>query len=990
MSVLSIKNGIILGLSSLLFSSIVLADVPVGRLVGTVDVSQNGQANYSIDLKIPAGTAGVAPSLSLQYSSSPTRGLLGVGWSLGGISSITRCPKQKILDNNFNDAMSFNSEDKLCLDGQRLIGGNLDTATSYRTEILGFRKIDATLDSSLKQPKSIVVTTKDGSKMTYGASDDNYLVEVQGTTGNTRVILVWLLKTVEDINGNTISYHYSRELDTGSFVPLDITYTANTTVTPQLTASHKIVFEYVAGTDVPYSYINGGLSRNNKLLKNIKISTANTAGGFDEVRRYELGYRNDGAATPSPKPSLLTKRPLLSSITQCDKNTCLKPTTFSWLDNKLNFAKNYTGPAWSDADGWGNEKYYSTINMIDINGDGKTDICARLSTGIECYLSEGTGFSSTKITGPAWTDAASWDSEKYFSTIQFADINGDGKNDICARGVTGIECYLSTSTSTSTSFSLTKISGPAWSDTAGWGDATKKYYLNIRWTDLDQDGRADVCGIGPQGLACFYTKVSNTGSISFASALTETSWTSVDSNKIYPVLFMMDADHNQKTDVCARLLTVESGATKGKLSCLVQKTTGASLVYWESLSSTDDVNWQGTYLVDVNGDGFIDRCSVESSMVWCFKNKSINNDISKELTLEPIVKSTDLQDETIPIETRIKGLIDSLNIKNSVGFLKIGNSANFTGEENSYQGTVQFVDLNQDGLLDMCMRQPDGYRCRLQERQLASKMVRTIGEYVAKCLGETIAETDKNVCLLFGEMANASPDGFLDVFYTRIDIPTWSDTNSWSQEKYYRTIQLADINGDGYLELCGRESIGIRCYGTDNNLADKVSTITDGFGQQIIFNYKPLTDSAIYSKETATHPNIALQPAMQVVSSLKTSDGLGGFHQTDYKYGGLIANVDRGSQGFAWRESRNVQTQQLNYIHFKQVFPFTGSVDKTESRWCDSADTVSSSCTLLQRTLTTWNSINGVLSGSYQGILPYIESVSEEHWDKATTPPVTP
>ena len=965
-------------------SPTVLAETNVGRLSGMAGVTDNGQASYQIPIKLPASTAGMSPSLSLTYGSHSTRGLLGVGWSLSGLSTITRCPKNKVLDGNFNDALVFNAEDKLCLDGQRLIGGNLDVATTYRTEIVGFKKIDAVVNTNLKQPTTLVVTSKDGTKMVYGANDDNYLVEVQGTTGNDRIILTWLLKTVEDINGNTINYTYQRDLNTGSFVPLAINYSTNTTVSPIINATHQVIFDYIENTDVPYSYIKGGLSRNNKLLSKITVNSVNTSGGFEEIRRYQLAYRTNGTAL---KTSALTKRPLLDSVTQCDKNVCLKPTVFTWLDNKLNFAKIYEGPTLSDAAGWGEERYYSTIQYPDINGDGKSDICARSSVGVACNLSTGAGFGSS-ISGPSWSDSSGWGEERYYSTIQYPDINGDGKSDICARNSVGVTCSLSTGAGFGTN-----IAGPSWSDTAGWGDTTKKHYLNIRWSDLDQDGRADVCGIGPQGLACFYTKVSNAGVISFESALTESSWVSVDTNKIYPVLFMMDADHNQKTDVCARLLTVESGATKGKLSCLIQKTTGSSIINWESLATNTEMNWQDTYLVDVNGDGFIDRCSVNAGMVWCFKNKSTTNDITKglSLVLVPITNSATLQDESISIKTRIKYLIDSLDIKNSVGFLKSDNSGpTYVSDVNSYKGTVQFVDLNQDGLLDMCMRQPDGYRCRLQERQLGSKMVRTISEYVSKCLGSTIAEDD--VCILFNEMANASPDGFLDVFYSRLDIPAWADnatdsSKNWGQEKYYRTIQLADINGDGYLEACGRESTGIRCYGTDNTLSDKISTITDGFDQQVIFSYKPLTDNSIYTKATSTvYPNMSLQPAISVVSSLKTSNGLGGFFQTDYTYGELIAHATRGLQGFAWKEARQVHNQQISYSHFKQEFPFTGLVDSTVQKWCSSPTQLSKDCTLLGRKNTTWKSIDKALPGSYEGILPYIENVTEEVWDIATNP----
>jgi hypothetical protein len=54
-------------------------------------VDESGAATYSIPLYAVPGTAGVAPQLSLSYSSQGGYGALGKGWSIGGMSSITRC-----------------------------------------------------------------------------------------------------------------------------------------------------------------------------------------------------------------------------------------------------------------------------------------------------------------------------------------------------------------------------------------------------------------------------------------------------------------------------------------------------------------------------------------------------------------------------------------------------------------------------------------------------------------------------------------------------------------------------------------------------------------------------------------------------------------------------------------------------------------------------------------------------------------------------------
>ena len=63
----------------------------IGTTVGDFRVDESGSATYEIPILVAAGTAGVAPRISLKYSSSAENGIAGVGWSIVGLSSISRC-----------------------------------------------------------------------------------------------------------------------------------------------------------------------------------------------------------------------------------------------------------------------------------------------------------------------------------------------------------------------------------------------------------------------------------------------------------------------------------------------------------------------------------------------------------------------------------------------------------------------------------------------------------------------------------------------------------------------------------------------------------------------------------------------------------------------------------------------------------------------------------------------------------------------------------
>jgi hypothetical protein len=130
------------------------AEAGIGRTPGFASVSPDGQALYTIPLTLPPGTNGMTPVLSLDYSHRNRGGLLGVGWSIGGLSQITRCAKNHAQD-GVADPPALNIFDRYCLDGQRLVAvaGGLGTAAAeYRSEIESFARIRAFAGSSAFGP----------------------------------------------------------------------------------------------------------------------------------------------------------------------------------------------------------------------------------------------------------------------------------------------------------------------------------------------------------------------------------------------------------------------------------------------------------------------------------------------------------------------------------------------------------------------------------------------------------------------------------------------------------------------------------------------------------------------------------------------------------------------------------------------------------------------------------------------------------------------
>src|SRR5262249_20689731 len=234
MSLLSAANECVaadLDLLSVPPDTIVPTDPSVSAAAaGRFAVNSDGAATYSYPIWVPKGRRDIESSVGINYNSRTGNGLLGVGWSLQGLSSITRCKRDMARDSG-NAPITFTRSDAFCLDGQRLVAfPNVDTGvtgrygaagTEYRTEEDRFvRVINGPTDD--KGPLSFEVRFKDGRIFFYGTTSDSRLegqrfqstpASLNGTTINKslgqRVRLTWALAEVRERFGNNLTVEYS-------------------------------------------------------------------------------------------------------------------------------------------------------------------------------------------------------------------------------------------------------------------------------------------------------------------------------------------------------------------------------------------------------------------------------------------------------------------------------------------------------------------------------------------------------------------------------------------------------------------------------------------------------------------------------------------------------------------------------------------------------------------------------------------------------------
>ena len=241
-------------------------------MAGAFSVSLSGAANYAIPFSLPAGTGGKSPNIGLAYSSQSSNGIAGWGWSISGLSVISRVGTTLHHD-GYIDPVDFDSNDKYAMDGQRLLlkSGTYGTdGSEYQTENYTNIKVKAygsTNVNGIVVPTYFIVFNPDGTRMWYGNET------------NSRSRFGWHLTRIQDINGNRINFKYSKASDV--ILIDEISYGTQSAVGMQ-----KIKFFYRTRERTESSYINGQLVEVDKLLNRIEIFA-----GSQLFRKYALGYQ---------------------------------------------------------------------------------------------------------------------------------------------------------------------------------------------------------------------------------------------------------------------------------------------------------------------------------------------------------------------------------------------------------------------------------------------------------------------------------------------------------------------------------------------------------------------------------------------------------------------------------------------------------------------------------------------------------------------------
>ncbi len=399
--------GIAVLLLGALASSAGAGATAVGRLAAGFGVDPAGAATYAVPINVAAGRGGLRPGIGLRYASHDGDGLAGVGFTVTGLSRVTRCPLTIAVDGQAQ-GVRFAGGDRFCLDGQPLVlvaGTYGSDGAEYRTEVNDLKRV-VSRGRQASGPASFEVQHPDGLTWHYGNDADSQ-IEAAGTAAEVRE---WTINQVSDKFSNQISYTWIDDQATGEALPGEIRWTGDAAGSG---ARFRIVFGYEARPTEDQRQIHrwGATWQRLQRLSSIRYEFDGGA-GFGLVHRYALAY---GTGTGSG-------RSRLASIEQCGPTECLPPTVFSWQAGVTGFDAAVTGPT---------DPLAGEAVFADHDGDGDADLYIPVNAG-------GTVRWHVRLASPAVPGVYAGNplntGVARHGTGRALEFDGDGRRDLLAQG----------------------------------------------------------------------------------------------------------------------------------------------------------------------------------------------------------------------------------------------------------------------------------------------------------------------------------------------------------------------------------------------------------------------------------------------------------------------------------------------------------------------------------------------------------------------------
>jgi RHS repeat-associated protein len=902
------------------------AEMLVGGLPGDVNVDNTGEATYSIPLSLPPGTAGMAPTLGVAYSSTGGNGLLGLGFSLNGLSGVSRSPSTRLHDGVI-DGVDFDDLDRLVLDGQRLMlvsTGSYGSAESeYRTEIESFSKI--ALHGGMNSAESwFEVHTKSGLIYEYGHTADSF-VEPEGRTNAVR----WAVNKISDTAGNYIAFNYSENANEPHLLT-NIAYTGN--AGQSLSPCNEIDFVYEDRDDIRSGYMAGSKMISNKRLQKVEISGAS---GHITDYRFVYEYNEVGLS-------------LLTSVQQFFGSDDIPKTLFDYTEktNADTFA--YTSGTAFIPDGAENDVYRDTsparVDSGDFNGDGIIDFLRLDNKNNPKYSWIGIANGDGTFTYTSGTNFITFGSSTnlYHSDkmqTMLPDFNGDGLSDILCidPNNTSGSSWIGLATGDTNFF--TYLNGTNCIPNGALNNVYRDGNTIVQSGDFNGDGLADIVSVYPddnfdQASDKSWIGLSNgDGTFSFTSGTNFLPYGGL--NNIYmeerTVVFVSDFNGDGLSDIASVYPDDNFDDASGKSWIGLSNgdgtfafTSGTNFLPYGGQNNVYMEERTTVFSGDFNGDGLADMVSVypdsSASKSWIALSKGNG----------------------------------TFNYLSGTNFIPDGSSGNVYRDSST---SAFAADVNGDGLSDLISIYPNNTTGKSWIGISTGDGTFTYvngTEFIPEGAANNVYR-DSSTVVSAGDF---NGDGMLDIASV---YPGNNASKSWIALNLNKRCMLSKAT-KGYRS------------------ASEHGSVTE-------IEYLPITDDLIYTKGTgAEYPVYDVQAPIYVVSALTKDNGIGGKYYSDFTYADARTHRDRGFLGFNVFESYDRQTHLSQVEILAQDFPQTGSSLRQETYYFPDPNDLDSKQLLKEVNNTyLYDRVNHGGTATNYSLFSYVAKSVEKKWELGET-----
>jgi RHS repeat-associated protein len=409
---------------------------------GSILEDKSGAFIYQYPITLPPGRNGVTPQLQLTYNSQANdfHSTIGFNWSID-IPKISRV-RENGVETLYEDNVFTSS-----LEGELVYTESSSPYGSYAAELEQGSFNQYTYD----EDGYWLMTTKEGTTYTFGEETEARHEDPEDSAR----VYSWLLESIEDANGNRISFYYTE--DEGQMYIDSITYTE----WENEDGIFEVTFTYEEKEYPMPAYDKGFEQTTNNVLKNIDVYMEETW-----IRGVEIAHTHGDH----------NYKDLLTSITESaldedDEIIALPSTEFEYSETTLDPSRTFSDET-NDGDAetvtyndayWVEDSTYHVNDSLSFIDDGKDDENYRFldvnSDGLKdivrvygytdkdewedinvdhVYMNQGghgwedqvTEYQDYFVAGLDITDEAAHKFNASRNHIRFGDINGDNITDI--------------------------------------------------------------------------------------------------------------------------------------------------------------------------------------------------------------------------------------------------------------------------------------------------------------------------------------------------------------------------------------------------------------------------------------------------------------------------------------------------------------------------------------------------------------------------------